>query len=115
MARAVLASYQFDAAEAVGRAMTFDLAEAEASTFLASLQTRDASCGLEGGANAAGLTPREIEVLRLLVAGQSNPQIAEALFISPRTATTHVTNILAKLAVESRTEAAARAIRDGLV
>jgi DNA-binding NarL/FixJ family response regulator len=62
-----------------------------------------------------GLTPRELEVLRLLVAGRSNPQIAEALFISPRTATTHVSNILAKLGVESRTEAATRAIRDGLL
>jgi DNA-binding NarL/FixJ family response regulator len=61
------------------------------------------------------LTPRELDVLRLLIDGQSNPQIAEALFISPRTATTHVTNILAKLGVTNRTEAAARAIRDGLV
>jgi DNA-binding NarL/FixJ family response regulator len=65
--------------------------------------------------NEAGLTPREVEVLRLLVAGQSNPQIAESLFISPRTATTHVTNILAKLGVDSRTEAAAHAVRDGLI
>jgi DNA-binding NarL/FixJ family response regulator len=65
--------------------------------------------------SATGLTPRELDVLRLLVAGRSNPQIAEALFISPRTATTHVSNILAKLGVESRTEAAARAIRDGLL
>jgi DNA-binding NarL/FixJ family response regulator len=54
-------------------------------------------------------------VLRLLVAGKSNPGIAEALFISPRTATTHVTNILAKLGAASRTEAAAVAVRDGLV
>jgi DNA-binding NarL/FixJ family response regulator len=68
-----------------------------------------------GATKEGGLTPREIEVLRLLVTGQSNPQIAETLFISPRTATTHVTNILAKLGVESRTEAAARAIRQGLI
>ena len=65
--------------------------------------------------SASGLTPRELDVLRLLVAGRSNPQIAEAIFISPRTATTHVSNILAKLGVESRTEAATRAIRDGLL
>jgi ATP/maltotriose-dependent transcriptional regulator MalT len=66
-------------------------------------------------AEAYGLTARDFEVLRLLVDGRSNPDIAEILFISPRTATTHVTNILAKLGVASRTEAATRAVRDGLV
>ena len=60
------------------------------------------------------LTPREAEVLRLLVAGKTNPEIADMLFISPRTATTHVTNILGKLGVASRTEAAAWAVRQGL-
>jgi DNA-binding CsgD family transcriptional regulator len=61
------------------------------------------------------LTPREREVLRLLVEGRSNPEIAAALFVSPRTAETHVTHILAKLGVVSRTEAVAHAVRDGLV
>ena len=62
----------------------------------------------------AGLTPREVEVLRLLVEGRSNRQIAEQLFISGKTASVHVTNILAKLGVHSRLEAAAAAHRLGL-
>jgi DNA-binding NarL/FixJ family response regulator len=62
----------------------------------------------------AGLTPRELEVLRLLVAGRSNRQIAEHLFISGKTASVHVTRILAKLGVHSRLQAAARARELGL-
>jgi DNA-binding NarL/FixJ family response regulator len=62
----------------------------------------------------AGLTPRELEVLRLLVEGRSNRQIAEQLFISGKTASVHVTNLLSKLGVHSRLEAAAMARRLGL-
>ncbi|MFE9257247.1 AAA family ATPase [Streptomyces sp. NPDC006879] len=58
-----------------------------------------------------GLTARESEVLRLVAAGRSNRQIAEALFISPKTASVHVSNILAKLGVSGRGEAAAIAHR----
>jgi DNA-binding NarL/FixJ family response regulator len=53
-------------------------------------------------------------VLRLVAAGRSNGQIAEALFISRKTASVHVSNILAKLGVHTRTEAAAEAHRLGL-
>jgi NarL family two-component system response regulator LiaR len=60
------------------------------------------------------LTLRELEVLRLLAEGHSNPEIASLLFISPKTASTHVTNILTKLGVESRTAAATYAVRHGL-
>ena len=56
-----------------------------------------------------GLTERELEVLRLLAAGRSNRDIAAALFISPKTASVHVSNILAKLGLSRRGEAAARA------
>ena len=52
--------------------------------------------------------------LKLLASGRSNPQIAESLFISPKTASVHVSNILAKLGVDSRVEAAAVAHRLGV-
>ncbi|WP_032796782.1 helix-turn-helix domain-containing protein, partial [Streptomyces sp. HCCB10043] len=58
-----------------------------------------------------GLTPREQDVHRLVAAGHTNRKIAEELFISPKTASVHVSNILAKLGVSSRGEAAALAHR----
>ncbi|KAB8165866.1 AAA family ATPase [Streptomyces sp. 3MP-14] len=67
------------------------------------------------GPDALGLTPRELDVLALVAAGRSNRQIAEELFISPKTASVHVSNILAKLEVTNRGEAAALAHRLRLV
>jgi two-component system, NarL family, response regulator LiaR len=61
------------------------------------------------------LTERETEVLRLLAQGQSNKQIAHSLHISEKTVKTHVSNILSKLGVQSRTQATLCAIRIGLV
>ncbi|MGN6245017.1 MAG: helix-turn-helix domain-containing protein, partial [Motilibacteraceae bacterium] len=58
-----------------------------------------------------GLTPRETEVLALVAQGLSNGQIAERLFITTKTASVHVSNILAKLGVATRVEAAATAHR----
>jgi DNA-binding CsgD family transcriptional regulator len=58
-----------------------------------------------------GLTGREFEVLRLVAAGRSNAEIAAELFIAAKTASVHVSNILAKLGVSSRGEAAATAHR----
>jgi len=58
-----------------------------------------------------GLTAREFEVLRLVADGRSNPEIAARLFISTKTASVHVSNILAKVGVASRGEAAAAAHR----
>ncbi|MGK5531698.1 helix-turn-helix transcriptional regulator [Streptomyces sp. URMC 129] len=68
-----------------------------------------------GGPERFGLTPREHDVLSLVAAGRSNRQIAEELFISPKTASVHVSNILAKLEVSGRGEAAALAHRLGIV
>ncbi|WP_308198442.1 helix-turn-helix transcriptional regulator [Actinomadura terrae] len=62
----------------------------------------------------AALTVREREVLKLVAEGRNNREIAAALFISPKTASVHVSNILAKLDVASRTQAAALAHREGL-
>jgi DNA-binding NarL/FixJ family response regulator len=64
--------------------------------------------------NGFGLTSREVEVLRLVADGRSNGQIAEELFISRKTASVHVSNILSKLGVATRVEAAALAHRRGL-
>jgi DNA-binding CsgD family transcriptional regulator/tetratricopeptide (TPR) repeat protein len=74
----------------------------------------DLGLGVPTQRRPADLTPRELEVLQLLVAGRSNRQIAEQLFISGKTASVHVTNILTKLGVHSRLEAAARARELGL-
>lgn len=64
---------------------------------------------------AEGLTAREREVLDLVATGRTNRQIARALFISEKTVSVHVSNVLAKLAARSRTEAVALARRDGLL
>ena len=64
---------------------------------------------------AYGLTDRELTVLRLLAAGRTNPQIGAELYISASTASVHVTNILRKLGVSSRVQAAALAERAGLL
>jgi DNA-binding CsgD family transcriptional regulator/tetratricopeptide (TPR) repeat protein len=62
-----------------------------------------------------GLTSREVLVLRLLAAGRTNAQIGTELFISPKTASVHVSNILRKLGVSGRAQAAATAERAGLL
>ncbi|MCT9080993.1 helix-turn-helix transcriptional regulator [Streptomyces fulvoviolaceus] len=67
------------------------------------------------GDRASTLTAREQDVLRLLALGRSNRQIGEELFISGKTASVHVSNILAKLGAASRTEAVAVAYREGLI
>ena len=62
-----------------------------------------------------GLTAREVEVLRLVASGRSNPQIAGELVLSEKTVARHLSNIFGKLDVGSRTAAAAYAFEHGLV
>ena len=70
---------------------------------------------LGGGAALAGLTLREIEVLRLVAAGQSNREIAVSLFLSVRTAERHIANIYKKIGAHSKADATAFAINFGLL
>lgn len=64
--------------------------------------------GMTGDATAAGLTEREREVLELLAAGATNPEIADRLFLSRKTVERHVSNVLAKVGVRNRAELAGR-------
>jgi DNA-binding NarL/FixJ family response regulator len=77
--------------------------------------SRGGHAGRPAGASPlAALTDREREVLSLLTRGMSNREIGTELFITPKTASVHVSNILAKLGAASRTEAAAIAYREGV-
>jgi NarL family two-component system response regulator LiaR len=69
----------------------------------------------ERSAEAAQLTEREGEVIRLVARGRSNREIAEALVISEKTAKAHISNILGKLGLDDRTQMAVYAIKTGLV
>jgi NarL family two-component system response regulator LiaR len=75
---------------------------------------QEISHGSGRAAKAETLTEREIEVLRLVTKGLSNDEIARQLAISEATVRTHVSNILAKLSLDSRTQAALYALREGL-
>jgi NarL family two-component system response regulator LiaR len=61
------------------------------------------------------LTPRELEVLRLIASGMSNKEIARELVLNERTVKGHVSNILSKLGLADRTQAALYAVREGIV
>jgi DNA-binding NarL/FixJ family response regulator len=86
-----------------------------AKPLLAELTALGSSPAPATGDEVAILTPRETEVLALVAEGRSNGEIGKQLFISTKTASVHVSNILAKLDAASRTEAAAVARRRGLL
>lgn len=112
-ARGALGAPRFDEAWSSGRALPLMEAVADARAVVAAVTAPHPAPATP--ADRQLLTRREVEVLRLIVAGRSNPAIAADLFISVRTAQTHVTNILAKLRVDSRAAAAAIAVQRGLV
>jgi DNA-binding CsgD family transcriptional regulator len=83
-------------------------------TALAAHGVRATHASTTAAANPGGLSDREVEVLRLVAAGFTNPQIAATLYISRKTAEHHVSNILTKLGVATRTQAAAESVRLGI-
>jgi DNA-binding CsgD family transcriptional regulator len=112
--RADLAGPSWERAYGAGRALSLQAAIADAHSFLAN--TFEEPPGSEGVEPAAafGLSPRETEVLRLVATGRLDREIADELYVSLRTAQTHVSHVLKKLDVRSRAEAAALAVRHDL-
>ena len=108
LAEVLTAAADREAAEAVSRAR--DLA-----TGLGARHLVDSLDRLTARPTASRLTAREAEVLALLAEGRSNGEVGRALFISTKTASVHVSNILAKLGAASRGEAVARARAEGLL
>jgi predicted ATPase/DNA-binding CsgD family transcriptional regulator len=109
--RAALGVEAFKAEYAAGRAL-------DAAQVLAGLARKDAAGGPARPADAAAvtvLTPRELDVLRLVAQGLSNPDIAQRLVLSEHTVHRHLANILGKLNLPSRAAAAAWGVRTGLV
>ena len=106
---------EFAVAWSAGRQLTHEEVRIAAEEALLIAGTLAEASVSASPAERFGLTPREDQVLRLLVEGQSDKEIGEALFISHRTVMGHVANLLAKLDVPSRTAVAHEADRLGLL
>jgi DNA-binding NarL/FixJ family response regulator len=85
--------------------------DAAAAAIAAAAAAAPVEAAVRSPAEILGLSAREWEVLELVAAGRSNAEIADQLFISPKTASVHVTHILDKLGVNNRVEAATIAVR----
>jgi len=114
-ARSSLGDAAFAAAWAEGRLLSLEAACMEAAKVMRSPAPTEPPDQRARVNTPGGLTARELDVLRLLVEGRSDREIGEALFIGTRTVGTHVANLFAKLGVNARAEAAAVAVRRGLV
>jgi DNA-binding CsgD family transcriptional regulator len=108
--RSQLDDEAFDAAWEEGQTLSIEQAVAEARRLLAAPTSGPVPTGA-----SPRLSPRELDVLRLLVAGHHDREIAAALRVSPRTVQTHVASLFAKFGVNSRVEVTAIAVRRGLV
>ena len=115
LARAALGEVAFDAEYAAGWEMPLEqaIAEAMAMAELAQAMAMDDALPI-AGERPFNLTPRERDVLRLLAMHATNREIANKLSISPRTVMHHVSQLLSKLGVSNRRDAAAMAARFGV-
>jgi predicted ATPase/DNA-binding CsgD family transcriptional regulator len=107
----------YAAAYAAGRMLTSAQAIVEATKMLCAPVSADQAGPVQSRSSAADcrLTPRELDVVRLIVEGRRDQEIADTLFMSRRTVQTHVTHLYAKLGASTRAEVAAYAVRHGLV
>jgi DNA-binding CsgD family transcriptional regulator len=114
--RAQIDPATFDAAWADGQALPLEQAIAEAQDIADAAQSApDGQLASVASPHPASLTEREVEVLRLLTQGLTDPQIAEQLVISPRTVHAHLRTIYKKLEVPRRSAAARFAVEHNLV
>jgi DNA-binding CsgD family transcriptional regulator len=107
-----LAAPAFDAAWREGRGLSNAEAIGEALAIIAA--AGEPAAPVPPRESSLDLSPRELDVVRLLAQGYSDKEIAATLYIGVRTAQTHVANVFAKLGVNGRAEAAAIAVRRGL-
>jgi len=113
--RRKLGMHDFDVAWQTGKTLALDAAVSLGLAVASHQESDRAPRAQRSAARELGLTPRELEVVRLIVAGHRDQEIADTLFLSPRTVQTHVTHVFAKLGANTRAEVAAYAVRHGLV